>query len=283
MADETLSFFLGFILMLAMVTIAVLIYFNMVNTREIEKNFDDFVEKLNELKEGERDYTLFYGVGKSYAILGFTKDTSKIRKVEVANPGNKLKGKGIDPVNDLYSAEEYFINSLDTGEELAREGTHFERPSNCEDNKACVCLCSKLAYVSRDKKYVCKGKIKCESLGGSKDFLKHINVYKLGYSDKNTPMEFLKWINSGKWNIIDGGFVIGRLEKFGLTIPSSFNQDIYPRNEIYFERKGNIIGVCLDAPCIFEKSSGEVTKTTLEEEKETSKSGSEDSKEGLLE
>lgn len=279
--NPVLSFTVGLIIMVVMIGGFILAYANIFSDKEIEKNFDEFVEKLNGLSDGDED-SILLNMKEGSAILGFAKAASKLRQVEVTDPGNKLKKEGIDPVKDLYSAEEYFINSLETEKGLAREDSPFDRPSNsCKEDRPCVCLCSKVGYDYQDKKYICSGKIKCESLGGSKDFLKHINVRKLGYhARKEVPIEFLKWVSGGEWSIIDGGFAIERLGDLGLTAGVD---DEYPAEvrEIYFERKGNIIGVCLDSPCIFEKPS-EVTETKagLVEEKEKSESGD---KEGLLE
>lgn len=264
--NPSLSFIVGLIIMVVIIAAFILAYANIFSDKEVEKIFDEFVENLNSLSDGEEGSMLLY-MKEGSAILGFTKDTLKVRSVNVIDSGSKLKKKGIDPVKDLYSAEEYFINSLGGKEELAREDAHFDRPSKlCKENKACICLCMKFSYDFGEKKYVCEGKIKCELLDGNKDFLEHINAYKLGYHEKGEyPIEFLKWVSGGEWNLVDGGFALERLQRLGLTAGVD---NKYPdeTREVYFERKGNIIGVCLDKPCIFEKSS-EVSETKIKEEK----------------
>lgn len=282
--NPSLLFIVGLIIMVVMIGGFILAYANVFNTKDIEKNFDEFVEKLNGLSNGEEDSMLLY-MEEGSAILGFSKDALKLRRVFVAFPLEKLKEKNIDATNDLYEAEESLIVSLDTGEipDASYYINYFERPSLCKEGKACICLCSNFVYKAEERKCTCEGKMKCESLSSSKDLLKHINVYKLGHG--YGKVDYINKAPNSQWYIVDGGFALERISGrflnpsggLGLTLAG---ENGYPAEvrEVYFERKGNIIGVCLDKPCIFEKPS-EVTGTedgAGEEEK------SESENEGLL-
>lgn len=118
---ESYSFLIGLVItFLLLSTVGCVIYQTYSKTSETEDSFQNLVERVKNLKDGEEGQIPVY-VGEDYAIVGFRSDTDMVEnKVTV----------GLELITS------YCYNWYTGG----FDGLQIKRPASCK-GKGCICLC----------------------------------------------------------------------------------------------------------------------------------------------
>ena len=116
----------------------------------------------------------------------------------------------------------------------------FERPTQCEENKSCLCLCRK-GFKLESSKYICETSILCNSFENI-DFPSKITKKNFGlfYPTTTSPGPY-PVTYSGEYEF-SGGFIFVR--EFG-----SFPRFQTREAAVYLERYKEGVALCFDSPC----------------------------------
>lgn len=197
-------------------------------TSQAEQSFNKLVELIERVYREGGTESMRLIMDRKTALIGFTSDADKVVHQDLLNTKNH----------------------------------YLDRPTSCESNKACLCLCTSISRGSDEPsldeerywnyEYECK-KIKCNSFK-SIDFLNSIDEDDFGsYPSGIDPLK------SGNYYRLLNGFIHTRKG------PDTFPGIPTRNNQIYVENHKNIISVCFKSSCISEEMKNERISITIGE------------------
>lgn len=228
-----LNFLLGLIFtIVSLVTVAVIFKSCFRITGLGEQSFNQLVELIERVKIEGGAESMPLHMDRNTAVVGFTSGAEKVINRELLN---QIEG-------------------------------FFNRPPNCETNKACICLCQSglktagAAYYDEESReegfrkleYKCK-KIKCKSFE-SIQFLNQIDEDDFGsYPSGVDPL-----IERNYYTLLNGFIHTRNGPEYLPGIPTR-------STTVYVENYKNIISVCFKYPCISEEMKNERFPITIDE------------------
>lgn len=165
-------------------------------------SYDKLVEIVSSIREGEILSTPLYMEKKS-VIVGFSKDADRFETQEHGSMSNPIR-------------------------------IVFDRPTDCEESKACICLCSGFKVTKHSDSNInynseCEERLICKSLDTIDILAEKAVKYETG--------------NPFTWR---GGFLFGNdLPK---TLQVGLAQNQQATRTFYVERYEGIVSVCLENP-----------------------------------
>lgn len=179
-------------------------------------NYNNLAEKVKEIAEipGEYKESVVLRLDKDTAVLGFKKDSNELFFYGVG--GRKKAGQ--QPID--------FTNPLPH----IPPGSKFIKPNECEEDKACMCLCQEVNTDKTPKEPIeCNRRI-CNS-----------------YDNINFISEKSKYLFAREKEI--GGFII---ERFSLLYREE------RLKSVYIHKYEDFISICLEQPCITDEMKDEL-------------------------
>ena len=194
-------------------------FLNIGETKQLSA-YDSLIKTINSIKEEEIHSTPVY-LDKKSIIVGFTKDAARF---------------------------EHHYQKIDS---LV---FFFDRPENCEDDKACICICQDYDFEeTRNYPYSkeCEKPI-CRSID-TVDFIPETQVGGRFESLWKGGFLYLRELPAVVNGLVYETRGTGMLEEWGNTVDT---------RTFYVERHGDIVGVCLEnpneVPCIPDELKGQI-------------------------
>ncbi len=236
-----LKFLLGLIFAIVSLVTVALIFKSCVRITGLgEQSFNQLVELIERVKVEEGAESMPLHMDRSTAVIGFTSNAQYVKNTQYS----KIRDK-----------------------QIPREEHYFWKPKECEENKACICLCEsgwkRLSTNPKDNPHNVPNEYKCNKIICK-------SIESINFIDKIKSEDFGAYYGSPSNLLIDnlegiykleGGFVYLRTTDTDMGFPGWSTSP----NTVYVENYKNIISVCFKYPCISEEMKNERFPITIDE------------------